>query len=270
MIVDESFPSYTCFKRIIIIKNVPPRESDGVMLRHVRKLMRVESSVVNMIQASFAENQVQAASRYVERTFINDLDMAKADTRHIEAYLERNILGADLSEREVNYALDQMLILSESVLIDGVDYYCVALDELNFPLYWISCLVNTQLNIFEVCGFARSMIGTLQPRPGGRGCGAPFLSFVIDRMMHQVMPTDAFKCFFVTALEGTRKTLAKLEGRPQARNLHLVKSVELPEDIETFIKDFWFPMDVYCPSEAFFNAWKEVEKEKKMRIKNFI
>lgn len=247
---DESFPAAKCFKRIVIFKgNDDP----------IQRLMKAEKKVLEYISdAVQTDTTYGQVADLIESTLVDISGFQEGGNARLVAFLDDEMIGENVdSETYMQYA-DQRDILETHILDHGKsDYICVALDSRNLPLYWI--LFKTIGTLLYLNGFAKSVLSILMDRYQRvqhtyAGCGAPFLSYVVDKIMCK---TDR-PYFFVTAMTGTRKTLATIEG-VQGKPRQLKRLDDGPVDYDTYkavTRHSDPPEHVYFPTEAFRNAWK--------------
>lgn len=111
----------------------------------------------------------------------------REETLALLEFLDDEMIGENVDSETYTQYADQRDILETYILNHGKsDYICVALDSRNLPLYWI--LFTTIKTLFCLNGFAKSVLSILMDRyqrvqHAYAGCGAPFLSYVVDKIM---------------------------------------------------------------------------------------
>jgi hypothetical protein len=256
ILVDETFPEAKCFHRIVICKQpFPP---------YVEHLIAAERQLIYFIESRGVHDTMGQIGERLENVLLDlsfDLDGSRDK---LIKFLHDEMFADD--QRYMFYR-DQCNILEEEALYQGADYMCVALDKRAFPLYWLSVVQRQGMLYYK--GFAKSLVNTLVTHYDTTvnytypGCGAPFFSYTTDKLMHQ----SAVPYFFVTALKGTKKTLATIEGTPgdKPQKLYKLANAPMEEEVKNLARTEFHAVHVYFPTEDFMNAWKSANESSTKR-----
>lgn len=254
IVADETFPEAKCFHRVVICKQpFPP---------YLEHLMAVERQLIYIFDSRGIDDTLGLIAERLE-VVLSDLGSDGSRDKLLK-FLDDEMIGPGADDLRYDFYSAQLLILEDEALHPGVDYICVALDKRALPLYWLSVVQREGMMYYK--GFAKSLINTLMTHYDTSvnytypGCGAPFLSYATDKLMH----ISSVPYFFITALAGTQKTLATIEGTVKPQNLYrLDRAPRIDEDVKNLARFEFDPGHVYFPSEDFMNAWKSVNNNSK-------
>lgn len=289
---DQLFPNARCFKRIVICKRDPDLFSNAVG-RRIQELFDAEEHVLELFADLGVEDWTfEQFVQYIVDTLVGQVrlpDKGVEGFERLKDYIWSRMVGTDVQADIVERLTEQNRILRWFALNPEDNYICVALDQYQTPLYWLSIKESINYKVFYVDGFAKSNLGTLAAIYMGEErfnvrCGAPFLSFVIDKVLSQIIPNPRGSYFFITALKGTRTILkhieqagAEEEDEEEDENeyeeeenedevypfgLRKFKHVAF-RDTELQMKEharvMWNPAHVYMVYEEFSRAWRRLE-----------
>lgn len=283
-VVDEIFPAGKCFYRIVICRRyntIPPTP----ISQEIQRLIDTEIGLISALKSYWgasAENKSLEGKAHDIAILLGyrKVPFQGADgERRLAAYLG-TLIGPDATVDTENLVYEQARILKDFALYPKDTFQCVALDKNNYPLYWLSVKHNRTYNVFYIDGFARSFFSPFvnaytDNKAFTRNCGAPFFSYIVDKMMHDLVKPKNTN-FYITALEGTQKVMLRIEeadkdGEEWPLQLFEFEDYhEQTEEIYDHLRTAWDPKHVYLPTEEFMNAWKRAvegdEGTKKQRL----
>lgn len=291
-LVDQAFPNARCFKRIVICKRDPDLFSNAVG-RRMQELFEAEEHILELFANMGVEGwTVKQLVQYIVDTLVGQIRLPDKGVEGFERLLDYvwfHMVGTHVPEETLERLTEQNRMLQWFALYPNDNYICVALDHHETPLYWLSIKESINYKVFYVDGFAKSNLGALAAFYMGEErfnlrCGAPFFSFVIDKMMNQLIPNPRGSYFFITALKGTRTILKHIEqaGAEEEEEEEGENEYEEEEnedevypfgltkfkhvafrDTELQMKEharfMWNPAHVYMVYEEFTRAWGRLE-----------
>lgn len=251
-IADEIFPEAKCFHRIVICKKP--------ICNYLQRLLTAEKKLIRAFHPTKDTPEAKSATAFaVLKEFVPGI---QGNSERFTNFVKANVIY-DIR----NAVLDEQMDILQIITYMRDDYICVALDKRALPLYWLG--IRELQGAFYFSAFAKSFINTCMPHYDDTkvnyvypGCGAPFFSFVTDKMMER----SRVPYFFITAHDGTQRTLTTIEGTTDKTPrflIPIVQATDIDVDLVAQMRIVFSALHVYVPSYSFRKAWEKINESAK-------